>query len=338
MRAARFTGSGDGLRVEAVDRPVAGPGQVVVDVQAAGVCGTELHFLDGLLSPAQVPLTLGHEVAGTVASTGAGVTGLDVGDRVVVHYPHSCGRCRQCHRGRDHLCDAPLGFLGFVTDGGFAEQVVVPASALVPVPDGVGLVEAAPLCCAASTALHARAVSGLGLGDTALVYGCGGVGLALVQVLRLAGVRVLAVSRSADKRQLARELGAEVTLDPADRDVAGQAREATAGLGVDAAFELAGTATTGTDALAALGKAGAVVYIGYSTDRVVLDPLALVVPEHRVLTSVGNRYTELEQAVALAARGLLRVPVHTTAPLTEVNRVLAELRAGHVVGRAVLTP
>ena len=120
--------------------------------------------------------------------------------------------------------------------------------------------------------------------------------------------------------------------------VAAQVREATRGAGVDAVFELVGSPATGADSLASLGKGGAVVYVGYGPERIALDPLALVVPEHRVLTSVGNRYAELATAVDLAARGLLRTSVHEVAPLDQLDRVLADLRAGRVVGRAVLEP
>lgn len=338
MRAARFHQVGRPLALDDVERPAPGPGQALVRVEAAGVCGTELHFLDGLLRPARTPITLGHEVAGTVAEVGDGVTDVSVGDRVAVHYFHSCGRCRHCRRGLGHLCDAPLGFLAFVTDGGFAEYVVVPQTSLAKIPSALDPVQAAPLCCSATTALHAAGVAGLGLGDTAVVYGCGGVGLALVQVLRLAGVRVLAVSRSAEKLRLARELGAEVAIDAGTKPVSQQVRAATGGAGADAVFELVGTRDTGDQALASLGKAGALVYVGYSFDSVDISPLALVVPEQRILTSVGNTYAELEQALELAARGALRTVVDTTAPLEEVNSVLDGLRHGKIVGRAVLVP
>ena len=337
MRAVRFSGLGQPLAVEDVPRPQAGPGQVVVDVAAAGVCGTDLHFLDGLLEPATTPITLGHEVAGVVAEVGDGVADLAVGDRVAVHYFHSCGTCRRCTRGDDHLCDAPLGFLAFVTDGGFADAVVVPARSAVPVPDGLDLVEAAPLCCSAATAVHATREAGVREGDVAVVMGTGGVGLALVQVLRLAGARVLAVARGEARRDLAAELGAEAVIDPTSEDVATQVRALTDGEGADVVFELVGTAASSAASLAALGKGGAVVYIGYSFDDVPLTPLALVVPEQRILTSVGNRRSELVEALHLAASGRLRTQV-STRPLEEASQVLDDLRAGRVVGRAVLVP
>jgi D-arabinose 1-dehydrogenase-like Zn-dependent alcohol dehydrogenase len=332
----RFSGQGSALSVDDVARPEPGPGQVLVEVAAAGVCGTELHFLDGLLSPATTPITLGHEVAGTVAALGEGVDDVAVGDRVAVHYFHSCGQCGQCTRGDDHLCDAPLGFLAFVTDGGFADYVVVPARSAVPVPDEVELVDAAPLCCSGTTAVHAVRVADVTAGDVAVVYGTGGVGLALVQVLRSAGARVIAVARGAERLALARELGAE-TVQAGEVDVAQEVRRLTDGAGADVVFELVGTAETGAAALACLGKRGALVYIGYSFDSVTLSPLSLVVPEQRILTSVGNRRAELVEALALAAAGRLRTQVETR-PLAQAAEALEDLRHGRVVGRLVLVP
>ena len=337
MRAVRFSGAGEPLVVEDVDPPRPGPGEVVLDVAAAGVCGTELHFLDGLLTPARTPITLGHEVAGVVAELGEGVSAVAVGDRVAVHYLHACHRCRWCTAGDDHLCDAPLGFLAFASDGGFAEQLAVPASSVVPVPDGVDLPTAATLCCSGTTALHAVEVAGVAAGAEAVVYGVGGVGLALVQVLRETGARVTAVARSAERLALARSLGAAVTVDASAQDVAAAVREATGGRGADVVFELVGTKETGAAALAALGKRGTLVYVGYSFDRVEIDPLAMVVPEQRIVTSVGNRRAELVAALDLAARGRLVTTV-TEHPLADAARVLDDLRAGRVVGRAVLVP
>lgn len=336
MRAVRFHGAGRPLQVEEVVAPRPGPGEVLIDVAAAGVCGTELHFLDGLLTPARTPITLGHEVAGVVAALGEGAVGVAVGDRVAVHYLHACGRCRWCGAGDDHLCDVPLGFLAFVTDGGFAEQVAVPASAVVPVPQGVDLPTAATLCCSATTALHAVAVAGVPTGGTVVVLGAGGVGLALVQVLREAGARVLAVGRNPERLALARDLGAESTVDATTGDVAARIRELTGGAGADVVFELVGTRETSAAALAALGKAGTLVYIGYSFDRVEIQPLSLVVPEQRIVTSVGNRRAELVQALDLAADGRLRTTLQQY-PLEQAPQVLDDLRAGRITGRAVLT-
>jgi len=338
MRAVQFLGPRQPLSVTEVERPTPAPGHVLVAVEAAGVCGTELHFRDGLLTPAKTPIVLGHEVAGAIAELGAGVTGWAEGDRVAVHYFHSCRHCRPCRTGLEHLCDQPEGFLAFATDGGFAEFVSVPASALVGVPAELSTTEAAPLCCAATTALHALGVAELSVGDSAVVYGCGGVGLALVQVLRLAGVRTLAVSRSAAKLTAARELGADAAIDASEGAVSEQLREATGGRGADAVFELVGTAETMSESIAALAKRGRLVFVGYSFDSLEVSPLALVVPELSIRTSVGNTHAELADALALAADGRVRPIVFETAPLEDADRVLDDLAAGRVVGRSVLTP
>ncbi len=337
MRAVRLHTEENRIQVEDVPRPRPGAGEVLIEVRAAGVCGTELHFLDGLLTPARSPITLGHEVAGVVAEVAEDVEHVSVGQRVAVHYFHACGACGRCRQGDDHLCDTPLGALAFATDGAFAEYVAVPATSVVPVPQGLDLVDAAPLCCSGTTALHAARVAGLAEGATAVVYGIGGVGLALVQVLTLSGLRVIAVGRSPERLSAAGELGADVTVDASAGEVAAAVMEATGGAGADAVFELVGTAETSRNALACLGKGGALVYIGYSFDRVEIDPLSLVVPEQRILTSVGNRRSELVQALELGAAGQLRSIV-TTAPLEDAPRVLDDLRHGRIVGRAVLVP
>lgn len=336
MRAARLLSPGSPLALVDVEAPRPGPDEVLVRVAAAGVCATELHFLDGLLAPARSPMTLGHEVAGVVEEVGAGVARWGAGDRVAVHYLHTCGQCRQCRRGRENLCASPRGMLAFASDGGFAELVVVPARSLARVPDGVSFAEAAPVTCSTTTALHAADVAGVRADQVAVVYGAGGVGLALVQVLRHRGARVVAVARSAPRRAAALDLGAEWVVDPGDGDVGAQVRQLTGG--ADVVFELVGTAATGEQALAALGPGGALVYVGYSTESVTFSPVALVVPEQRILTSVSNTMAELELGLDLVARGAVRTLVDRTAPLEQVNEVLAALAAGEVVGRAVLLP
>jgi D-arabinose 1-dehydrogenase-like Zn-dependent alcohol dehydrogenase len=159
----------------------------------------------------------------------------------------------------------------------------------------------------------------------------------MVQVLREAGVRTIAVARNPERLQLAKEQGADVTVNASSGNVAAAIREATEGRGADVVFELVGTKESGAAALAALGKAGTLVYVGYSFDRVEVHPLSLVVSEQRIVTSVGNRRAELVAALDLAARGRLGTTV-TRHPLADAGRVLDDLRAGRILGRAVLVP
>ena len=178
MRAARIFDDLT-LRVQDVPDPAPGPGQVRVRIHAAGVCGTDLHILDGMIKPDPYPMTLGHEAAGVVESAAQG-TAFSPGDRVAVYNKLFCGACEQCLTGRNNLCDTEPGQLGFNRDGGDAEYVVVPARNLVPVPPEVDFATAAVLTCAGMTAVHATRLSGLRLGQTAVVNGIGGVGVLMV--------------------------------------------------------------------------------------------------------------------------------------------------------------
>ncbi len=336
MRSARFYGPHEPLRLE--DAPVTEPGadEVKVRVRAAGICGTELHFLEGLYPPAKTPMILGHEVAGEVAETGSAVESFAPGERVALYYYLFCGRCRWCLRGFQNLCLAPRGLLAFVSDGGFAEYVTVPAHCLVRLPGELSFEDGATLCCSATTSIHALAVSELQPGETAVVYGAGGVGLSLIQLARLRGARVVTISRSEHKLAQARELGTDYAVTP---DQAGKiVGQVTGGLGADVVFELVGGEETMPIALSLLGKRGRLVFIGYTAHTLTVSPLALVVDEKQIRTSVGNTFAELEVAVDLAARGLLKSVIADVRPLEDINDALDKLRAGEVVGRVVVTP
>ena len=338
MRAARYHGPGDSLRLEEIPIPQPGAGEALVRVRAAGVCHTELHFLSGVLNLGVAPLTLGHEMAGEVAKVGPGVTAVRPGDRVIVYYYVGCGACHWCRTGQENLCEALVAEYGFVSDGGLAEYVKVPARNLVKLPASLSFEEAATLGCSATTAIHAARLARLAPGDVALVYGFGGVGAALVQYCDLAGARVIAVGRSPAKLQLARDLGAEAAIDAVREDVPARVRDLTEGQGADVVFELVGTAESMPKAMGSLRKRGRLVFIGYSEDLLTVSPIQLVVLEAQVLGSVGNTLDELSRAVDLAAAGAIRATIDRVVPLEDVNRVLDDLRQGKIVGRAVVRP
>lgn len=334
MLAARFHAAGRPLSLD--DVPVPEPGPDEVRVRAAGVCGTELHFVDGLYAPSRVPMTLGHEAAGTVDAVGCQVQGWRVGDRAAVYYYLFCGGCRWCLVGRQNLCLAPRGVLAFAADGAFAEHVVVPARCLVRLPEQLAFEQAAPLCCAGTTAVHALAEADVTPGEVVVVLGAGGVGLAAVQEARRRGAVVVAVSRNPARRAAALAAGALTAVAP--QDLAAAVSELSAGQGADAVLELAGTTAMLELAVGVLGRRGRLVLVGYSADTLTVSPLSLVVAEQRIIASVGNTYAELVAAVRLAAAGQLLPPVAATLPLTEVNVALDRLRAGDLAGRLVLQP
>jgi propanol-preferring alcohol dehydrogenase len=336
MRAARYHGPGKPLSVETVAVRQPDPGEVLVRVRAAGICHTDLHFLSGVLNLGLFPLTLGHEVAGEVAEVGRGGAGVTVGDQVLVSYYATCGQCRWCRTDHANLCPQVVAEYGFTADGGYAEYIVVPEANLVRLPAGLDLAEAATLGCSVTTAIHAAGtIAGVRLGETVVVYGAGGVGFGLIQYCKLAGARVIAVSRSVARRAKAAELGADVVLD-GTRSVAAEVRDQTGGEGADVVFELAGVRSTMGEAINALRRRGRLVFIGYSADQLVASPLQLVIGEITVTASVGNTLEELLQAVDLAAAGKIRAVVDRRVTLEELPATLDLLQRGEIVGRAVV--
>jgi alcohol dehydrogenase, propanol-preferring len=226
---------------------------------------------------------------------------------------------------------------GFTTDGGYAEYVIVPAANLVRVPGGLEFSEAAILGCSVTTAIHAaRTIAKLRVGETVVVYGVGGVGFGLIQFCKLAGARVIAVSRSAKKRAMAVQLGADAVVD-GNGNVTEAVRVLTGGEGADVVFELVGIEATMRHAVNTLRRRGRLVFIGYSKDPFVASPLQLVIGELTVTASVGNTLDELLQAVSLAAAGKIKAVVDRTVPLEQLPEVLEALRQGEIVGRAVVT-
>jgi propanol-preferring alcohol dehydrogenase len=336
MRAARYHGPGKPLRLEMVAIRPLKRGEVRVRVRAAGVCHTDLHFLSGVLNLGIFPLTLGHEIAGEVAEVGEEVAGLAVRDPVLVSYYAACGHCHWCRTDRANLCPQLVAEYGFTADGGYAEHVIVPAKNLVRLPDGLDLAEAATLGCSVTTAIHAAGtIAGVRLGETVVVYGAGGVGFGLIQYCKLAGARVIAVSRSEARRAKAIALGADVVLDGV-RPVGEEVRAETRGEGADVVFELAGVDATMGQAVKALRRRGRLVFVGYSADQLTVSPLQLLIGELVVTASVGNTLGELIQAVDLAASGNIRAVVDRRVSLEALPDTLESLRRGEIVGRAVV--
>ena len=338
MRAVRYHGPKQPLRMEDVPRPDPGPGEVLVRVAAAGVCHTELHFLSGLLNLGIAPLTLGHEVVGRVERVGVGVNAPRAGDRVIVYYYVGCGRCAHCLVGDENLCDAIQAEYGFVTDGGFADYVKVPARNAVPLPDHLSDEVAAPIGCGVTTAVHAANLARLAMGDVALVYGVGAVSYGLIQLAKLAGAEVIAVSRTPAKLEKAKALGAAHVINAAEEKVAERVREITHGAGADVIYELVATKETMAACTQALAKRGRLVFIGYSEDSYTVHPIQLVITEASVMGAVGNTLDELVRAVDLVANGKVKTVVDRVLPLGEFQKGIDALAKGELIGRVVLKP
>jgi len=327
------------LRVDEIDDLRPGPGEVLVKIHAAGVCGTDLHILDGMIKPDPYPMTLGHEAAGFVEAVGDRVS-LTTGTQVAIYNKIFCGHCEQCLKGRTNICDEEPDQLGFNRDGGDAEYVVVPEENAVPVPAGVDMATASVLTCAGMTAMHAAKLSDLRLGDTAVVDGIGGVGITIVQAAAHAGARVIAIGDSDDKLELARQHGASdgVLVDtPESYDtVPERVRALTDGRGTDVFFELVGTTRTMTAGIRSLAKGGRFVSTGYTDQQLEIHPIEFILPETSFLSTVAATRLDLQDALALASLGALTVPIAGRYPLDGINDALDALRARAVLGRQVL--
>jgi len=327
------------LRVDEIDDPRPGPGEVLVRIEAAGVCGTDLHILDGMIKPDPYPMTIGHEAAGIVESVGESVS-IATGTPVAIYNKIFCGRCEQCLKGRTNICDNEPEQLGFNRDGGDAEYVIVPEQNAVPVPGGVDLATASVLTCAGMTAIHATKLSGLRLGDTAAVDGIGGVGILVAQAAARAGARVIAIGDSEDKLDLAKTHGADdgVLVDTPEsyETVPERLRALTEGRGVDVFFELVGTTQTMNAGIRSLAKGGRFVSTGYTDQLLEIHPIEFILPETSFVSTVAATRLDLQDALMLASMEALTVPIAGRYPLEGINEALDALRKRAVLGRQVL--
>ena len=328
MRAAELV-EGGALRLAERPVPLVPDGWVPVRVRAAGVCGTELHFLEGLIDPMGVPRVLGHEIAGEV--TGA---------RAAVYNVMNCGSCRYCNTNRDRLCTRSGGMIGFTADGGFAEYVTVPERNLVPLPDTVPFEAGAVLACSGMTAVHAVRLAGVGIGDPVVVSGIGGVGLMLTQVAALAGASVLAVADDRAKLDLAQDLGARAGLvidDPEGYEALPAEAARMLGRAPEVFFETVGTRETMRAGFSCLAPGGSFVQIGYTSQPLDIHPGALIKNELRILTSAAGSKIDLETAIALTAQGLLKTVIATRSDLDGLEAAILSLKDRRVLGRNVVT-
>jgi len=327
--------------LELVERPepeITRANQVRVKVEAAGVCATDLHAIDGEMGPAGVtlPLVLGHENAGRVDEVGELVTSVSVGDPVLLYPPNSCGVCLPCRRGRDMHCEHHE-FTGLTLDGGFSEYLVVGEREVVKLPPGIEPIEVAPHSDAGITAYHAiKKVAQLMLpGTTTAVLGVGGVGHIGLQLAReLGSSTVVAVDPHPDRRRLAEELGADQALDSAG--VVDAVRDLTGGRGADLVLDFVGTDQTHADSLGMLALTGTYSMIGFG-GMISVPSVALVSQEQALVANLVGSWTDLWEVLQLHAAGRITLKTETH-PLEQVNEVLGRLREGEITGRAVLQP
>ena len=363
-RGAVLFQPGTPLEIVELDVAPAREGEALVKMAAAGVCHTDLHVMQGKFG-APLPAVLGHEGAGVVAEVGPGVTALKPGDPVIPLWRLSCGKCEYCKMGRPALCPegSRVRNTGRLLDGTsrlshrgrelmhyagvstFCEYSVVPEAALLKIPAGLPLDRAALLGCAAVTGVGAVTdAAQLRAGQSAAVFGCGGVGLNVIQGAALAGASVIiAVDVHAGKFDLARKLGATHAVDASAGDAAAAVRSITGGRGVDYAFDAVGSAAVVRQAFDSLAKTGRLVVLGIAgTGAEVSLPLSpLVFEERQVVGSFYGSGDPRNHILALAALyrgGKLKLDELITRryPLERINEAYAALERGEVARSVVV--
>lgn len=307
------------LEITEMPEPEVGPGDLLVEVRACGICGSDIHGYDGSSGRRIPPLVMGHEAAGVVVRKGEAVTRFEIGDRVTFDSTISCGRCQFCRAGNINLCDnrKVLGVScgEYRQHGAFAQFVAVPENITYQIPENLPF-EHAAMIEAVSIAVHAANRTPVKLGDTALVVGSGMIGLLVIQAIRLAGCsRVIAVDLDDDRLRLARELGADVTLNAKVVDVVSKVRELTGGNGADVALEVVGATPTVETAIQATRKGGAITLVGNLAPKIEIPLQAIVTRELTLYGSCASN-GEYPACIDLLQRGAIQVEPLITAKAT----------------------
>lgn len=298
------------MQVTDVDEPTVGPDDVLVQVEACGICGSDIHGYDGSTGRRIPPLVMGHEASGIVVGTGENVTDLPDGTRVTFDSMVSCGKCEFCADGHRNLCDDRM-VLGvscgdYRRHGAFAERISVPRRIVYQLPDSLPF-EHAALVEAVSVAVHAANVTPIKLGDTAVVVGAGMIGLLTLQAVRAAGAtRVIAVDLNDKRLAVAKELGADEVLRGDQCDVPATIREMTRGRGADVAMEVVGATPTVVTAIESVRKGGSVCLVGNVSPTIEL-PLQSVVTREISLHGTCGCNGEYPECIALMNSGAINV-------------------------------
>jgi D-arabinose 1-dehydrogenase-like Zn-dependent alcohol dehydrogenase len=342
MRAVRLVQVGKPLEDAEIPVPEIGPDEVLIRVAAAGICHSDEHYRAGISKIDNLPLTLGHEVAGTVEKIGKAVTNVAPGDRVCVHYLVHCGSCQFCVRGLEQFCIKGQ-MIGKHRDGGYAELIKVPARNAFALPDEISFEVGAIMMCSSATALHALNKARLRPEESVAIFGFGGLGFSALQLARAFDCgEIYVVEINPAKLASAEKLGA-VAIDVKAGDPAEQIKEATAGKGVDVSLELIGSAKTMRQCVLCLAPLGRAALVGLTTESMSTFPYTELINRETEIIGVSDHLaTELPGLIELARSGKLRFPPETLCVVDldagQVNAALDALQHSIDHVRTVIVP
>jgi len=342
VKAIRLVQTNQPLELHDIPTPEPGDGDILVRVRAAGICHSDAHYRTGESPAHPLPLTLGHEVAGVVVETGAGVKGVQAADRVCLHYLATCGACEWCAKANEQFCVTGT-MMGKHRNGGFAEFVVMPARSVFRLPDEIPFEHGAVMMCSSATVLHALRKARFNPGETVVVFGVGGLGVSAIQLAKALGAReVFAVDIQPGKLDLAKKLGA-VPVNAREADPVGIIIQHTRGRGVDVALELIGLPLTMQQAVRSLAIQGRAALAGITKKTFQIKPYAeLINREAEIIGVADHLATEIPLLLDLARSGRLRfdgvvtrrIPLEAAA----INAALDRLEKFSEDVRTVVTP
>ena len=340
VKAAVFYEAGNPLKIEDVPTPEVGPNDILIKVAACGVCRTDLHYLHGTPTFKKPPLILGHEASGTITEMGSAVENWTKGDRVLIPAVLSCGFCDNCRLGRENVCQRQE-MVGNNIDGAYAEYIRVPAKDVFRIPDSLALEETSIVADAISTPYHAVKNRGeVRPGDLVAVFGCGGVGINVVQIAAAAGGIVYAVDIDDKKLQLAEKLGASVTINSKDENPVTQIRAITKKRGVDVSFEVIGIPDVMNQALAVVRWGGRMVVVGYAESDWTVSASRIMFREVEIRGSLGCRPVDYPPLLRMVEKDIIQIKpiIDGKRPLEEINDASKLLEEGKVLGRIIVIP
>ena len=351
MKAARIVKVNEPLQVQEIQTPTPKGTQVLVKVQSAGVCHSDVHAWEGYYEGidgqkltttergVNYPLTPGHEIAGTVERLGEQAEGFSNYEKVLVYPWIGEGLCPACRIGEENLCDKPRS-LGIYTDGGYAQYVLVPSyKYLVKLGDDMDMDTSAPLSCAGLTAYGGVKNAGLKPDDNVVVVGTGGLGLMAVQLAKtVTGANIIAMDQDDEKLDVAKKNGANITINSKKEDPVKAIMELTDNLGADAVLDFVNASATVETDMKFLRRRARLVLVGLFGGELKLGLVSMPTRAYRIIGSYTGTIHDLIELVSLAKRGLVKPVVSNRFKLDQATEALTMLTKGKIIGRGVINP